>query len=130
MEIWKVSKKKSASATIHTNLPLVMKATYIMGGGNLFPSKVSEKVVQTGGELAHNLLLLDKATVITTSQGIRIAALGGGYDPASYGSPKYVSKRSNFLFALLLILVHLKSYRDSNALDLGTCKQLHYCGHA
>ncbi|KAG8839834.1 hypothetical protein FRB91_006781 [Serendipita sp. 411] len=60
-----------------------------MGGQNKIPSKILEKAVQTGGELAPNLLLLDKASVINTSQGIRIAALGGQYDPASYSSPKY-----------------------------------------
>jgi hypothetical protein len=62
-----------------------------MGGGNLFPPKITEKLAQTGGEITHNLLLLDKSSVITTSQGIRIATLGGAYDPASYDSPKYVS---------------------------------------
>jgi hypothetical protein len=82
-----------------------------MGGGNKVPIKVQDKVTSTGGELVPNLLLLgwlsrtaktrfsnsnnstDKASVITTSQGIRIAALGGQYDPASYSSPKYASIR-------------------------------------
>lgn len=67
----------------------VPKTTYIMGGEHKLPQKILEKAAQTGGELAPNILLLDKATVITTSQGIRIAALGGDYDPASYSSPKY-----------------------------------------
>lgn len=69
----------------------VPKTTYIMGGSSKIPAKVQEKADRTGGELAPNLLLLGKAAVITTSQGIRIAALGGVYDPASYSSPKYAS---------------------------------------
>ncbi|KAG8812364.1 hypothetical protein FRC17_002060 [Serendipita sp. 399] len=56
--------------------------TYIMGGQYKIPPKILEKAAQTGGEL-------DKASVINTSQGIRIAALGGQYGPASYSSPKY-----------------------------------------
>ncbi|KAF9469231.1 CwfJ C-terminus 1-domain-containing protein-like protein [Collybia nuda] len=57
---------------------------YIMQGENPLPEKVVEKFAKTGGELCKNVFLLSKSGIITTAGGLRIACLGGVYDPEIY----------------------------------------------
>lgn len=78
---------------------------YIMQGEHPLPSNVIEKFAKTGGELCKNVflmsvsaycfsplvlqfdvLLIGKSGLITTANGLRIACLGGTYDPEIYDS--------------------------------------------
>ncbi|KDR81728.1 hypothetical protein GALMADRAFT_207150 [Galerina marginata CBS 339.88] len=59
---------------------------YIMQGEYPLPSSVVEKYAKTGGELCKNVFLMSKSGVITTANGLRIACLGGIYDPTIYAS--------------------------------------------
>ncbi|KIM33244.1 hypothetical protein M408DRAFT_14068 [Serendipita vermifera MAFF 305830] len=94
----------------------IPKTTYIMGGEHKVPIKLQEKAALTGGELAPNLLFLDKASVVMTSQGIRIAALGGQYDPASYSSPKYAPSNHFTSSDVRKLLAHpsITAVKDKN----------------
>ncbi|KAL1668511.1 CwfJ C-terminus 1-domain-containing protein-like protein [Schizophyllum commune] len=57
---------------------------YIMQGDVPLPETVVAKFATTGGELCKNVFLLSKSAVLTTAHGLRLACLGGAYDPASY----------------------------------------------
>ncbi|PVG04244.1 hypothetical protein CPB86DRAFT_747588 [Serendipita vermifera] len=92
----------------------IPKTTYIMGGEHKIPEKIQEKASETGGEITVNLFLLNKSTVITTSQGIRIAALGGQYDPASYSSPKYAPSNHATSYDVRKIISHPSITAASN----------------
>ncbi|KIM49370.1 hypothetical protein M413DRAFT_106212 [Hebeloma cylindrosporum] len=59
---------------------------YIMQGQYPLPSSVVEKFAKTGGELCKNVFLMSKSGIITTANGLRIACLGGTYDPNIYAS--------------------------------------------
>ncbi|KAF9052819.1 nuclear protein [Panaeolus papilionaceus] len=59
---------------------------YIMQGGNPLPTKVIERFAKSQGELCHNVFLMSKSGTVTTADGVRIACLGGIYDPQIYGS--------------------------------------------
>ncbi|KAL0946817.1 hypothetical protein HGRIS_012986 [Hohenbuehelia grisea] len=59
---------------------------YIMQGENPLPDKVIEKFAKTGGELCKNVFLMSKSGIITTADGLRIACLGGVYEPSIYSS--------------------------------------------
>uniref|UniRef100_A0A8H7Y5J6 CCHC-type domain-containing protein n=1 Tax=Psilocybe cubensis TaxID=181762 RepID=A0A8H7Y5J6_PSICU len=76
---------------------------YVMQGDQPLPAKVVEKFAKTGGELCKNVFLMSmfssfpffvsiehvrtgKSGIITTANGLRIACLGGTYDPAIFGS--------------------------------------------
>ncbi|KAF9227729.1 hypothetical protein BS17DRAFT_764139 [Gyrodon lividus] len=59
---------------------------YIMQGENPLPESVIEKYAKTGGELCKDIFLLNKSGVITTAHGLRIACLGGIYNPGIYSS--------------------------------------------
>ncbi|KIJ69163.1 hypothetical protein HYDPIDRAFT_164801 [Hydnomerulius pinastri MD-312] len=68
---------------------------YIMQGENPLPESVIEKYAKTGGELCKDVFLLtrlvypqlpDKSGIMTTAHGLRIACLGGIYNPGIYAS--------------------------------------------
>lgn len=59
---------------------------YIMQGEIPMPEAVVQRFAKTGGELSRGVFLLSKSGVITTAQGLRIACLGGIYDPDVYFS--------------------------------------------
>ncbi|KAF8911043.1 hypothetical protein CPB84DRAFT_1078570 [Gymnopilus junonius] len=59
---------------------------YIMQGEHPLPANVIEKFAKTGGELCKNVFLMSKSGVVTTANGLRIACLGGIYDPELYDS--------------------------------------------
>jgi hypothetical protein len=75
---------------------------YIMQGNHPLPERVIEKFAKTGGELCRDVFLLGdsgpfnclsltnilvgKSGIITTAHGLRIACLGGTYDPSIYSS--------------------------------------------
>jgi hypothetical protein len=58
------------------NVPL---PTYFSLGTNPFPKKVAFKIDSSTGELAPNLYYLGRRATTKTSEGIRIASLGGEY---------------------------------------------------
>ncbi|KAF8201776.1 hypothetical protein BJ912DRAFT_517139 [Pholiota molesta] len=57
-----------------------------MQGEYPLPKRVVEKFAKTGGELGKSLFMMSKSGIVTTASGIRIACLGGIYDPSIYGS--------------------------------------------
>ncbi|KAL1744364.1 CwfJ C-terminus 1-domain-containing protein-like protein [Schizophyllum fasciatum] len=57
---------------------------YIMQGDAPLPETVVAKFAATGGELCKNVFLLSKSAVLTTAHGLRLACLGGAYDPDTY----------------------------------------------
>ncbi|KAF6764024.1 nuclear protein [Ephemerocybe angulata] len=59
---------------------------YVMQGDQPLPEKVVEKFAKTGGELCKNVFLMSKSGTITTAHGLRIACLGGTYEPTIYSS--------------------------------------------
>lgn len=75
---------------------------YLMQGDQPLPEVVLEKFRKTSGELCKNLFLLSNVTpetpcfpltsliaksgLLTTAHGLRIACLGGVYDPHVYAS--------------------------------------------
>ncbi|KAI9673890.1 MAG: hypothetical protein M1817_002096 [Caeruleum heppii] len=56
--------------------------TYFTLGSHPFPPAVIEKLSASDGEICDNLYFLGKRTTLTTSEGIKIVALGGRLDPA------------------------------------------------
>ncbi|KAF7295541.1 Nuclear protein [Mycena indigotica] len=54
---------------------------YIMQGDNPLSDDVIQRFAKTQGELCKNVFLLSKSGMITTASGLRIACLGGRYDP-------------------------------------------------
>ena len=76
---------------------------YIMQGDHPLPEPVIEKFAKTGGELCQDVFLLGehfspfghlrcthtsagKSGIITTAHGLRIACIGGIYDPDIYSA--------------------------------------------
>ncbi|KAF9527034.1 nuclear protein [Crepidotus variabilis] len=59
---------------------------YVMQGEYPLPPQVVEKFAKTGGELCKNVFLMSKSGIITTANGLRIACLGGSYDPQIYAT--------------------------------------------
>jgi hypothetical protein len=78
---------------------------YVMQGECPLPTVVVEQFAKTGGELCKNVFLmstfmkycisssrsdifvhLGKSGIITTANGLRIACLGGTFEPSIYGS--------------------------------------------
>ncbi|KAJ3515729.1 hypothetical protein NLJ89_g1570 [Agrocybe chaxingu] len=59
---------------------------YIMQGERPLPARVVEKFAKTGGELCKNVFLMSKSGIITTANGLRIACLGGVFNPSIFGS--------------------------------------------
>jgi len=59
---------------------------YIMQGDHPIPERIIEKFAKTGGELCRDVFLLGKSGIITTAHGLRVACLGGIYDPSIYSS--------------------------------------------
>ncbi|KAF8163426.1 nuclear protein [Crassisporium funariophilum] len=59
---------------------------YIMQGDKPLPARVVEKFAKTGGEICKNVFLMSKSGIVTTASGLRIACLGGIYDPSVYAS--------------------------------------------
>ncbi|KAF9482819.1 nuclear protein [Pholiota conissans] len=59
---------------------------YVMQGEHPLPKPVVEKFAKTGGELGKNLFMMSKSGIVTTANGVRIACLGGIYDPSVYGT--------------------------------------------
>ncbi len=54
--------------------------TYFALGSHSLPQRIIEKL-ESGGEVCSNLYFLGKRTTIKTSEGIKIVALGGTFDP-------------------------------------------------
>jgi hypothetical protein len=55
-----------------------------MQGENPLPDSVIEQYSKTGGELCKDVFLLNKSGIMTTAHGLRIACLGGIYNPGIY----------------------------------------------
>ncbi|CAA7271593.1 unnamed protein product [Cyclocybe aegerita] len=63
---------------------------YIMQGEHPLPARAVEKFAKTGGELCKNVFLMSKSGIITTANGLRIACLGGVFNPSIFGSAETV----------------------------------------
>ncbi|KAF8447777.1 CwfJ C-terminus 1-domain-containing protein-like protein [Boletus edulis BED1] len=59
---------------------------YIMQGHNPLPESVIEQYARTGGQLCKDVFLLNKSGIVSTAHGLRIACLGGIYNPGIYDS--------------------------------------------
>ncbi|KAK7694020.1 hypothetical protein QCA50_003596 [Cerrena zonata] len=57
-----------------------------MQGEHPLPAPVIEKFAKTSGALSKNVFLLHKSGLMTTAHGLRIACLGGVYDPNIYAN--------------------------------------------
>ncbi|KAH0830727.1 CwfJ C-terminus 1-domain-containing protein-like protein [Lanmaoa asiatica] len=57
-----------------------------MQGQNPLPEAVIEQYARTGGQLCKDVFLLNKSGVVSTAHGLRIACLGGIYNPGIYDS--------------------------------------------
>lgn len=57
---------------------------YVMQGEHPLPQSVIDKFSKTSGELCANVFLLSKSAIFTTAEGLRIACLGGSYEPKIY----------------------------------------------
>ena len=55
--------------------------TYFGAGSHALPTKVVEKLESTAGELCPNLFYIGKRSIFKTSEGLKIAALGGILNP-------------------------------------------------
>ncbi|KAF2845435.1 CwfJ domain-containing protein [Plenodomus tracheiphilus IPT5] len=55
--------------------------TYFALGSHPLPPAILQKLESSNDELCHNLFFLGKRTTMKTSEGIRIVALGGQFDP-------------------------------------------------
>lgn len=73
------------SQLLNGNIQAPLKC-YIMQGNHPLPEDVIEKYADTGGELCKDVFLLNKSALVTTVQGLRIACLGGIYNPDIYAS--------------------------------------------
>ncbi|KAI6150609.1 CwfJ C-terminus 1-domain-containing protein-like protein [Pisolithus tinctorius] len=96
---------------------------YIMQGDNPLPEDVIKKYADTGGELCKDVFLLtnnfaDKSALVTTIQGLRIACLGGIYNPDVYGSSEAAPG-----FASPFYTVHNVERLLSNTLSKSTTGQ-------
>lgn len=70
----------------NTDIPLPI---YFALGSHPLPPAVVNKLESSNDELCHNLFFLGRRTTTKTSEGIRIVALGGQFDPElSAGSAK------------------------------------------
>ena len=98
---------------------------YVMQGECPLPTVVVEKFAKTGGELCKNVFLmstfmenyisssrsdifvhLGKSGIITTASGLRIACLGGTFEPNIYGSAEAAPVRVFLLFCALFDVHH------------------------
>ncbi|KAG9318642.1 nuclear protein [Chiua virens] len=59
---------------------------YLMQGQNPLPEPIIEQYARTGGELCKDVFLLNKSGVVSTVHGLKIACLGGIYNPGIYDS--------------------------------------------
>ncbi|KAJ3788223.1 CwfJ C-terminus 1-domain-containing protein-like protein [Lentinula aff. detonsa] len=59
---------------------------YIMQGENPLPDVVIQKFSKTGGELCKNVFLMSKSGLVTIASGLRIACLGGAFEPSIYST--------------------------------------------
>ncbi|KAJ7709435.1 CwfJ C-terminus 1-domain-containing protein-like protein [Mycena rosella] len=91
---------------------------YIMQGDNPLSDAVIQKFAKTGGELCKNVFLLNKSGIITTANGLRIACLGGRYDPEIYASAEAPPGFSSPFFS-----THTMERLLSNTLTTSTAKQ-------
>ncbi|KAJ6618849.1 hypothetical protein B0H10DRAFT_1216880 [Mycena sp. CBHHK59/15] len=91
---------------------------YIMQGDNPLPDAVIQKFVKTGGELCKNVFLMNKSGIVTTANGLRIACLGGRYDPNIYSSAETAPGFSSPFFS-----THTMERLLSNTLTTSTSKQ-------
>ncbi|KAI0310186.1 nuclear protein [Amylostereum chailletii] len=57
---------------------------YIMQGEHPLPQAIVDKYAKTSGEICTNVFLLSKSAIFTTAEGLRIACLGGTYEPNIY----------------------------------------------
>ncbi|KAF8559737.1 hypothetical protein OG21DRAFT_1502968 [Imleria badia] len=57
-----------------------------MQGQNPLPEIVIEQYARTGGQLCKDVFLLNKSGIVSTAHGLRIACLGGIYNPGIYDS--------------------------------------------
>lgn len=67
-------------ALLSGSIPIPLP-TYFTLGIHALPAKVIEKLENSDGELCEHLFFLGKRAVLKTSEGIRLAALGGRLDP-------------------------------------------------
>ena len=98
---------------------------YVMQGERPLPTVVIEKFAKTGGELCKNVFLmsmfmktistnsrvdisciLGKSGIITTADGLRIACLGGTFEPNIYGSAEAAPVRVFLVLCALSLDVH------------------------
>ena len=79
------------------NVPL---PTYFTVGSRVFPKEVIEKLAQNDDELRPNLFYLGRRGVLTTSEGIKIVALGGTYETSASAMPgvddKYIPRYTDY----------------------------------
>ncbi|KAJ7047215.1 CwfJ C-terminus 1-domain-containing protein-like protein [Mycena alexandri] len=91
---------------------------YIMQGDSPLSDAVIQKFAKTGGELCKNVFLMNKSGIITTANGLRIACLGGRYDPEIYTSAEAAPGFSSPFFS-----THTMERLLSNTLTTSTAKQ-------
>ncbi|KAK7038075.1 nuclear protein [Favolaschia claudopus] len=91
---------------------------YIMQGNSPLSDSVIQKFAKTGGELCKNVFLMSKSGIITTANGLRIACLGGRYDPEIYFSAEAAPG-----FASPYFSTHTMERLLSNTLTTSNAKQ-------
>ncbi|KAJ6502119.1 hypothetical protein C8R45DRAFT_609871 [Mycena sanguinolenta] len=94
---------------------------YVMQGNNPLSDAVIQKFAKTGGELCKNVFLMSKSGIITTANGLRIACLGGRYDPEIYSSAEAAPG-----FASPYFSTHTMERLLSNTLTTSTSSKQNY----
>lgn len=60
--------------------------TYFTIGKNPLPEQVKDRIMNSGGEVIDNLVFLGKSSAFTTSQGLKLGAIGGAHDEAHFNT--------------------------------------------
>ncbi|KAL7276312.1 hypothetical protein RUND412_000726 [Rhizina undulata] len=90
--------------------------TYFTLGQYSLPTAVEEKISKTSGEVCDNLFFLGKKSVLTTSDGIRMVALGGRLDANLIGVSKNDSEEADA--APFYSAEDVKALKGANNADL------------
>ncbi|KAF7311467.1 Nuclear protein [Mycena kentingensis (nom. inval.)] len=61
---------------------------YVMPGDILLSDAVIQQFAKTQGEICKNIFLMSKSGMMTTASGLRIACLGGRFDPEFHYTSK------------------------------------------
>jgi hypothetical protein len=88
--------------------------TYIMLGSHRLPRSVQARIDSTGGEVCTNVFLIAQGSVLVTSEGLKIGALGGDWDQAVWdaeGKPAAKEEDQEQVSPLLYLTFHPRTSR-------------------